>query len=39
MNTYTQIENLNLKLIDHSKQNRQPENIVLSEGQKKLLIF
>lgn len=39
MNTLTQIENLNLKLIDYSKRNRQPENIVLSEGQKKLINF
>lgn len=39
MDTCTQIENLNLKLIDHSKRNRQPEKLILSEGQKKLIKF
>lgn len=32
MNTCAQIEKLNLKLIGHSKQNRQPETMILSEG-------
>ena len=35
MNTCDQIERLNLKFIRLDSQNRQPENIVLSEGQKK----
>lgn len=39
MDTCTQIENLNLKFIDHSKRNRQPEKLILSEGQKKLINF
>lgn len=37
MNTCEYIEKLNLKFIDHSKQNRQPETIILSEGQKKII--
>lgn len=39
MNTCNQIEKLNLRFIDHSKQNRQPETIILSEGQKKIINF
>lgn len=39
LNTYAQIEKLNLRFIDHSKQNRQPETIILSEGQKKIINF
>ena len=39
MNTCDQIENLNLRFIDHSKQNRQPETIILSEVQKKIINF
>lgn len=39
MDTCAQIEKLNLKLIGHSKQNRQPETIILSEGQKKIINF
>lgn len=38
MNTCDQIEKLNLKFIFYS-QNRQPENIILSEGQKKIINF
>lgn len=39
LNTCDQIEKLNLRFIDHSKQNRQPETIILSEGQKKIINF
>lgn len=39
MNTCDQIERLNLKFIRLDSQNRQPENIVLSEGQKKIINF
>lgn len=39
MDTCAQIENLNLKLINRNKRNKYPENLILSEGQKKLLIF
>ena len=39
MNTCAQIEKLNLRFIDQSKQNRQPETIILSEGQKKIINF
>lgn len=39
MNTCNQIEKLNLRFIDHSKQNRQPETIILSEGHKKIINF
>lgn len=35
MNTCEQIEKLNLKFIRHDSQNKQPETIILSEGQKK----
>ena len=39
MNTCDQIEKLNLKFIRHDSQNKQPENIILSEGQKKIINF
>lgn len=39
MNTYDQIERLNLKFIRLDSQNRQPEKLILSEGQKKLINF
>lgn len=39
MDTCDQIEKLNLKFIRLDSQNRQPENIILSEGQKKIINF
>lgn len=39
MNTCDQIEKLNLKFIRVESQNRQPENMILSEGQKKIINF
>lgn len=39
MNTCEQIEKLNLKFIRHDSQNKQPETIILSEGQKKIINF
>lgn len=39
MNTCDQIERLNLKFIRLDSQNRQPEKLILSEGQKKLINF